>query len=108
MTKALGFYLDTIPPELAKIEEIASKIPPKSWTLLIEFSANQASILLWAECSTNEYNHVLSTRNAIFKRVLADPMIKSVSEIDNSNMSAKNWLSVVAWCQDKATTTFHQ
>ncbi|MCT7958846.1 hypothetical protein [Laspinema palackyanum] len=108
MTKALGFYLDTIPPELAKIEEVASKISPKSWTLLIGFCANRASNLLWAECSTNENSLVISTGDIILKRVLADPVIKPVSEIDDSNMSAKNWLSVIAWCQDMAITSFHQ
>jgi len=108
MNKTLGYYLDTIPPELAKLEEVASQIPPKSWTLLIEFSANQASILLWAQCSTNEYEYVLLTRNAIVKRVLADPVIKSVSEIDDSNMCAKDWLAIIAWCQDMATTSFRQ
>ncbi|MCT7992405.1 hypothetical protein [Laspinema olomoucense] len=108
MSKTLGYYLDTITPELAKLEEVVSKIPPKSWTLLIEFCATKASILFWAECSTNEYSLVISTRDIVFKRVLADPVIKPVSEIDDSNMCAKDWLAVIAWCQDRAITSFHQ
>lgn len=105
MTKPLGFYMNCpIAPELAELEAQSSQVTTtKAWNLLCELAANQASMsdLIAEKDFGDDYTSAIRSRNAIFKRLFDDPILKQIA-IADPEMPSQYWRQFLAWCNEQA------